>query len=88
MNFTRINKARKELRQKEFWDAVFAKYGYPDDDKLYIWGNPQKAYMKVYMSGSAYDGFIIMEDVKLSNDDYFAAEDVNSERLPRNTFAF
>ena len=88
LNFTRINKARKQLRHKEFWNAVFDKYGYPDDGKHYIWGDPNKAYMKAYMSGSNYDGFIILEDVQLSNDDYFAAEDIEVERPPRNTFVF
>lgn len=86
LNFTHINKARKELRLKEFWNAVFDKFGYPDDSRNYIWGDPTKGYMKAYMSGSNYDGFIILEDVKLSNDDYFAAEDVEIERPPRNTF--
>ena len=88
LNFTRINKAKKELRHKEFWDAIFAKYGAPDDGTKYIWGNPSKAYMKAYMSGSNYDAFILMEDVTLSSEDYFEAKDVEDERPARNTFAF
>lgn len=88
LNFTRVNKAKKVLRQKEFWDAVFSKYGYPDDGERYIWGDPSKAYMKVYMSGSNYDGFILMEDVQLSNEDYWEAKDVEDERSTRNTFVF
>ena len=88
LNLTRINKAKKQLRQKEFWDAVFAKYGYPDDGEKYIWGNPSKAYMHAYMTGSNYDGFIVMEDVQLSAEDYWEAKDVEDERPPRNTFVF
>ena len=88
LNFTRINKAKKQLRQTEFWHAVFDKFGYPDDQKLYIWGDPAKAYMKAYMTGSNYDGFIIMEDIQLSNEDYFEAQDVESERPVRNHFSF
>ena len=88
LNFTRINKAKKELRQKEFWAAVFERYGYPDDGEKYIWGDPSKAYMKAYMSGSNYDAFILMEDVSLSNEDYFEAKDVEDDRPVRNTFAF
>ncbi|MBQ3695919.1 MAG: hypothetical protein II938_03000 [Alphaproteobacteria bacterium] len=88
LNFTRINKARKELRQKEFWAAIFDKYGYPDDANQYIWGDPNKAYMKVFMHGSNYDGYIIIEDVKLSNEDYFEAEDVEKDRPMRNHFSF
>ena len=88
LNFTRINKAKKEVRKNEFWAALFDKYGYPDDGERYIWGNPAKAYLTARMSGSAYDGYILMEDVQLSNDDYFAAEDVQMERPPYNTFAF
>ena len=88
LNFTRINKAIKQLRQKEFWNAVFEKFGYPDDQEKYIWGNPAKAYMTAYMTGSNYDGYIIMEDVTLSNEDYFEAEDIELERPPRNKFSF
>ncbi len=88
LNFTQINKMKKKQRQTEFWNAVFDKYGYPDDEKNYIWGNPRKAYMKAYMDGSAYDAYIVLENVSLSNEDYFSAADIEEERLPRNTFAF
>ncbi len=88
LNFTRINKERKRIRQQAFWNAVFDKYGYPDDGENYIWGDPTKAYMKIYMDGSAYNAYIIMEDVKLSNEDYWAAEDAQSERPSPHTFSF
>ena len=88
LNFTRINKAIKQLRFKEFWNAVFEKFGYPDNQEKYIWGNPAKAYMTANMSGSNYDGRIIMEDVTLSNEDYFEAEDVEIERPPQHRFSF
>lgn len=88
LNSTRFNVMKKKLRQTEFWNAVFDKYGYPDDEAEYVWGNPAKGYMKASMSGSAYDGTLILEDVKLANEDYFAAADAEDERSPRNTFGF
>ncbi len=90
LNFTRINEAKKKLRKKEFWAAIYDKYGYPDTKQEYgyIWGDPSKAYIQVYMSGSNYDGFIVMEDIALSSEDYWEAQDVEDERPPRNTFAF
>ena len=88
LNFTRINKVKKQQRQNDFWNAVFDKYGYPDDEKEYIWGDPTKAYMKAYMAGSAYDAYIILEDVRLANEDYFTATDTEADRPPRNRFGF
>jgi len=88
LNFTRVNKMKKQQRQTEFWNAVFDKYGYPDDEQKYIWGDPTKAYMKAYVTGSAYDAYIILEDLRLSNEDYFAAMDIEAERPPRNQFRF
>lgn len=88
LNFSTINKARKLTRKNEFWNAIFEKYGYPDDEKNYVWGDPSKAYMRVFMNGSSYDGYIILEDVKLSNEDYFIAEDTEKERPPKNNFTF
>lgn len=88
LNSTRFNVMKKKLRQTEFWNAVFDKYGYPDNEEEYVWGDPAKGYMKASMSGSAYDGTLILEDVKLANEDYFAAADAEDERSPRNTFGF
>ena len=88
LNFTQVNKFKKQQRQNDFWNAVFDKYGYPDDEKKYIWGDPTKAYMKAYMAGSSYDAYIILEDVRMSNEDYFAAVDTEEERPPRNKFSF
>ena len=88
LNFTQINTAKKKLRMHEFWNAVFDKYGYPDDEKNYVWGDPKKAYMKAFLTGSSYDAYIILEDIQLSNEDYFEAEDIENERPPRYTFTF
>lgn len=88
LNSSRVNMIKKRLRQTEFWNAVFDKYGYPDDGEEYVWGDPAKGYMKASMTGSSYDGTLILEDVKLSNEDYFAAADAEDERSPRNTFGF
>ena len=88
LNFTRINYAKKKLRYTEFWDAILQKYGNPDDQKNFIWGNPHGAYMKVSMSGSSYDAMIILEDLYLYSDDYKEAEIVHQEVLPHNKFGF
>ena len=88
VNFTRVNKMKKQQRQAEFWNAVFDKYGYPDDDQKYIWGDPARAYMKAYITGSAYDAYIILEDLRLSGEDYFNAKDIEADRPPRNLFGF
>ena len=88
LNFTTINTYSKLTRQEEFWKAVFDKYGYPDDEQKYIWGDPRKAYMRAFISGSAYNAYLIMEDVRLFNDDYYEADDIEKERPPKNNFAF
>ena len=90
LNFMQVNVARKKLRQKEFWDAIFQKYGYPDktDKNVLVWGDETKSYMHAYMTGSAYDAYVIMEDVSLFNEDYFEAEDIQAERPPQNRFGF
>lgn len=88
LNFTQINTLRKLTRQKEFWNAVFAKYGAPDDTEKYIWGSPDKAYLQAYMAGSAYDAYLIMENVTLFSNDYYEAEDTEKGRPPKNTFGF
>ena len=79
---------KRQQRQAEFWSAVFEKYGNPDDDQKYIWGDPSKAYMKAYMAGSAYDAYIVLEDLRLSGEDYFNATEIESDRPPRNRFGF
>ncbi len=88
LNFTRINYARKKQRLTEFWNMLFDKYGNPDDPKEYIWGDLQKAYMQAGMTGSSYDGYIVLEDIQLSSEDYFEAEDFHNELPPRYNFGF
>ena len=88
LNFTEVNRMKKNQRQVEFWNAVFDKYGYPDDEQEFIWGDPEKAYMKAYITGAAYDAYIILEDTKLSDADYFTAKGIEDDRPPRNRFSF
>ena len=86
LNFTYKNLSKKLNRKEAFFNAVFAKYGYPDDNKQLLWGTPQDAYMQVSMTGTAYDATIKLTDVRLSNEDYFAAQDWKSQH--ENTFHF
>ena len=73
--FTRPNVVKKINRKEAFFNAVFNMYGYPDDNKELLWGSKEDAYMQVAMIGSSYDATIILNDTRLSNEDYFAATD-------------
>ena len=86
--FTRPNVVKKLNRKEAFFNAVFSMYGYPDDNAKLLWGNPEDAYMQVSMSGSSYDGTIIFNDTKLSNEDYFAASDWKAETETPYHFGF
>ena len=88
LNFTRRNLAQKARRRDAFWDMIYETYGYPDDRDQFIWGDPQKAYMKAAMQGSNYNAYIMMEDRELTDGDYVEAAEVK-ESLPfRQTFTF
>ena len=86
--FTRPNVVKKLNRKEAFFNAVFNMYGYPDDNSKLIWGDPEDAYMQVSMYGSGYDGTIIFNDTKLSNEDYFAATDWKAETETPYHFGF
>ena len=86
--FTRPNVVKKLNRKEAFFNAVFNMYGYPDDNNKLVWGSPEDAYMQVSMSGSSYDGTIILNDTKLSNEDYFAASDWKAETETPYHFGF
>ncbi|MBP5343652.1 MAG: hypothetical protein J6Y85_01040 [Alphaproteobacteria bacterium] len=88
LNFTTINTQKKLQRQREFWAAIYNTYGHPDDAQNMIWGDPQKAFMKVQMFGTAYNAMIALVDIRAYAYDYFAAEDIEKERPPKNEFAF
>ena len=73
LNFTPVNLSKKLNRKEAFFNAVFARYGYPDDSKQLVWGAETDAYMQVSMMGSAYDATITLVDRNLSDEDYFEA---------------
>ncbi len=81
LGFTQKNLEAKQRRKDMFWNKVFEAYGYPDDAEQIIWGDITKTYMKASMSGSSYDGFLVMEDKAIQDTDYFAAEDA-AKTLP------
>ena len=82
------NLVKKLNRKEAFFNAVFEMYGYPDDNEHMIWGVKEDAYMQVSMTGTAYDAAIKMEDVALSNEDYFAAVDWKADQEPVHHFGF
>ena len=88
LNFTTVNTAKKLQRQKEFWNAIFATYGSPDDSKKMIWGDVRKAYMHVEMYGSAYNATITLTDMQAYALDYAEAKSIEDERPPKNNFMF
>ena len=88
LNFMHTNLVKKLNRKEAFFNAVFSMYGYPDDNEHMIWGVKEDAYMQVIMTGTAYDATIKMEDVALSNEDYFAAEDWKADQEPLYHFGF
>ena len=75
LNSTRKNVALKSNRHKEFWNLVFSVYGLPDEPEKMIWGNENTSFLTASMTGSAYDGYIMLESTQLQNDDYFKWED-------------
>ena len=88
LNFMPSNLAKKLSRKEAFFNAIFDKFGYPDDSKELIWGSKGHAYMQVSMTGSAYNALIKLEDVALSNEDYFAAADWKAEQKSSHHFGF
>ena len=86
--FTRPNVVKKLGRKEAFFNAVFNLYGYPDDNKALLWGAKEDAYMQVGMSGSSYNAMIILNDTKLSDEDYFAASDWKAEQGTTHHFGF
>lgn len=88
LNFTRRNLAKKKLRKDAFWQQMFDVYGLPDDSEKLIWGDPQKAYMKASMQGSAYNAYIVLEDKEIQDQDYFEAETDSKELHHRQSFTF
>ena len=88
LNFMHTNLVKKLNRKEAFFNAVFDMYGYPDDNDRMIWGVKEDAYMQVSMTGTAYDATIKMEDVALSNEDYFEAEDWKKDQEPLHRFGF
>ncbi len=88
LNFTQANTQRKINRQEAFLNAVFNKFGTPNDPKNYIWGSQNDAFMKVGMYGSNYDAFITLTDTALSDDDFLQAQDWLDENKPFEHFGF
>ena len=88
LNFMPANLAKKLNRKEAFFNAVFDRFGYPDDSKELIWGAKGYAYMQASMTGSAYDATIQLVDVALSNEDYFAAADWKAEQKSPHHFGF
>ena len=88
LNFTAANTQKKLDRQEAFFNAVFNKFGYPDDVKNYVWGSENDAYMKVGMYGSNYDAFITLTDAELESEDFTQAHDWLDETKPFEHFGF
>ena len=88
LNFTRRNLAKKARRRDAFWNMVYETYGYPDDKEQFLWGDPQRAYMKAAMQGSSYNAYLMLEDKEITDGDYAEAADVKTELPFRQSFTF
>lgn len=88
LNFTAANTRKKLDRQEAFLNALFNKYGSPDDPQKYIWGSEDDAFMRAGMYGSNYDAFITLTDVELEDDDLLEAKDWLEETKPFEHFGF
>lgn len=88
LNFTRANTQKKLNRKEAFLNAVYNKFGHPNNAEKFIWGNERDAYMQIGIYGSNYDAHITLVDVLLSDDDYFEAEDWLHENKPFERFGF
>ena len=88
LNFTRANTQKKIARRDAFLNAVYDKFGNPDNAEKLIWGSENDAFMQIGIYGSNYDAYITLTDVFLSDDDYFEAEDWRQENQPFERFGF
>ena len=88
LNFTRANTQKKIERRDAFLNAVYNKFGHPDNVEKLLWGNENDAFMQIGIYGSNYDAYITLTDVLLSDDDYFEAEDWLQENKPFERFGF
>ena len=88
LNFTRKNLAKKIRRRDAFWKMVFDTYGYPDDKEAFIWGDPDRAYMKARMQGANYNAYLILEDKEIRDGDYSDADEQKDDLRYRNPFTF
>ncbi len=88
LNFSRANTQKKLERKEAFLNAVYNKFGHPDNGEKLIWGSENDAYMQIGIYGSDYDAHIILTDVLLSDEDYFEAEDWLQENKPFTRFGF
>jgi len=88
LSFTRANVQKKLDRKEAFFNAIYNKFGYPENGEKLIWGSEGDAYMQVGMYGSNYDAFIILTDVELSDEDYFEAKDWLDDNKPFEHFGF
>ena len=88
LNFGKANTKKKLDRKEAFLNAVYNKFGHPNNPEKFIWGNEQDAYMQIGIYGSNYDAHITLTDTLLSDDDYFEAEDWLQENKPFERFGF
>lgn len=88
LNFTRANTRKKLDRQEAFLNALFDKFGTPDDQKKYIWGSEDDAFMQAGMYGSNYDAYITLTDTELEDEDLWQAREWLDEAKPFEHFGF
>ena len=88
LNFTQANVQKKLDRRQAFLNALYNKFGYPDNGEKLIWGSESDAFMQAGIYGSNYDAYIKLTDTALSDEDYFEAKDWLDENKPFEHFGF
>lgn len=79
---------KKTNRRDIFWKLVFEKYGKPNYDKMLLWGDPRKAYMKAYLERNELNARIVLEDKEIPLEDMNMAYDIEEKREKPHHFSF
>ncbi len=79
---------KKTNRRDIFWKLVFEKYGKPNYDKMILWGDPRKAYLRAFMERNELNARLVLEDKEAPLEDLNQAADVEEKREKMHNFSF
>ncbi len=79
---------KKANRRDIFWKLVFEKYGKPNYDKMILWGDPRKAYLRAFMDRNELNARLVLEDKEAPLEDLNQAADIEEKREKTHNFSF